>query len=186
MGKGHTNTLPKEHSITMAIQTARQLAGLAVITLSGGERLGRIDDVVFHPATGRVTGFLVDRGGMFTKPKFLPAAEVQGLGTDALTINREDTLADSEAAGFPPDELASKTLDGRPVLNQAGTILGKISDIAVDTATLTVPYLLLATGLLDNALHGKPQLSLAEIQTIGADSVIVSNNYDPKSPQAHL
>ncbi len=167
----------------MALKTGRELVGLAVVTLTGGERLGRVADVVFQPSAGHVTGFLVDRGGMFTKPKFLAASQVQGLGTDALTITGEEALTDM--APVNPDELAVKTLEGRPVLNQAGTILGKIADIAVDTDGLTVPHLLLATGLLDNALHGKPQLPLSLVQTIGADSVIVSNAYDPKSSASH-
>lgn len=168
----------------MAAKTGRELAGLAVVTLTGGERLGRVEDVIFQPSTGRVTGFLVDRGGMFSKPKFLASGQVQGLGADALTIVGEEALSDAAPAGA--DELAAKSLEGRPVLNQAGTILGKIADIVVDTEGLVIPHLLLATGLLENALHGKPQLSLSFIQTVGADSVIVSNAYDPKSSQAHV
>jgi len=164
----------------MAMKTARELAGLAVVTLTGGERLGRIGDVVFRPATSQVAGFLVDRGGMFTKPQFLAAAQVKGLGADALTIEGEGAL--TEAAPANAEELAAKPLEGRPVLNQAGTVLGKVADVTVDTDALLVPHLLLATGLLDNALHGKPQLPLSQVQTIGADSVIVSNAYDPKAP----
>jgi uncharacterized protein YrrD len=170
----------------MTIKTSRELDGLAVVSLSSGERLGRVEDVVFHPASGRVTGFLVNRGGMFTKPKYLAADQVQALGADALTIKSEEALTDSDTVGAPPEDIAAKQLDGRPVLNQAGIILGKIADIALETEGLTVPYLVLATGLLDNALHGKPQLPLSLIQTIGADSVIVSNAYDPKPPDAHM
>ena len=167
----------------MALKTGRELAGLAVVTLTGGERLGRIDDVVFQASSGQIVGFLVDRGGMFSKPLFLAAAQVQGLGTDALTITSEEALTEPALLGV--GEAAAKTIEGRPVLNQAGTILGKVAGIIVDTDTLVVPCLLLATGLLDNALHGKPQLPLSEVQTIGADSVIVLNTYDPKAPAAH-
>lgn len=165
----------------MAMRTAGELAGLAVVTLTGGERLGRIQDVMFHAQSGRVTGFLVDRGGMFSKPKFLPAGQVQSLGADALTVASADALQDNSPASSDPAELASKTLDGRPVLNPTGTVLGKVADALVDD-DLTVPALLLATGLLDNALHGKPRLPVSFIQTIGADSVIVSQDYDPKAP----
>jgi len=156
--------------------------GLAVITLSGGERLGRVEDVVFVMATGQVAGLLVDRGGMFSKPKFLPAAQIQSIGADAVTVAGEEALAE---ASPDPTALASKTLDGRPVLNQAGTVLGKVADVVVDTDGLTVPSLVLSTGLLDNALHGRPLLPLSLVQAIGADSVIVSNSYDPKAPPAH-
>ncbi len=165
----------------MAMKTGRELTGLAVVTLTGGERLGRIADVVFQFTSGQVVGFLVERGGMFSKPQFLAASQVQGLGEDALTITGAEALADYDPAASALDGWASKPLDGRPVLNQAGAIVGKITDITVDTDTLTVPHLLLATGLLDNVLHCKPHLPLSYIQAIGADSIIVSNEYDPKT-----
>ena len=162
----------------MATRTGRELMGLAVVTLNGGERLGRVDDVVFVPTTGQVAGLLVDRGGMFSKPKFLPTAQIQSVGADAVTVAGEEALAETAP---DPAGLASKTLDGRPVLNQSGTVIGKVADVTVDTDSYTVPALVISTGLLDNALHGRPLLPLSLVQTVGADSVIASDTYDPKS-----
>ncbi len=161
----------------MAIKTGKELAGLAVVTLTGGEKLGRVSDLVFDPAGGRITGFFVDRGGMFTKPKFLPAGDVHGLGDDALTVASESVLLDGPSA--LTGELAAKTIENLPVLNPAGAVHGKIADVAVDTVALTVPYLLLSGSLIGNVLHGKPQLPISDVQTVGADSVIVSSSYDP-------
>ena len=158
------------------------MAGLAVITLNGGQKLGRVEDVVFVPATGQIAGLLVDRGGMFSKPKFLPVGQIQSLGVDAVTVAGEEALTEAEPE---PTALASKMLDGRPVLSQAGTVVGKVADVVVETDGLTVPALVISTGLLDNALHGRPLLPLSLVQAVGADSVIVSNSYDPKAPPAH-
>ncbi len=163
----------------MAVKTGKELAGLAVVTLTGGEKLGRVDDVVFDPSTGRVTGFFVDRGGMFSKPKFLPAGDVQSLGDDALTVASDKVLLDGPSA--LTGELAAKTAENLPVLNPAGTVLGKVSDIGVDTQSLSVPYLLLATGIIGDTLHGKPHVPISAVQTVGADSVIVLASYDPKA-----
>ncbi len=163
----------------MAVKTGKELSGLAVVTLAGGEKLGRVDDVVFDPNTGRVTGFFVDRGGMFSKPKFLPAGDVQSLGDDALTVLSDKVLLDGPSA--LTGELAAKTAENLPVLNPAGTVLGKVADISVDTQSLMVPYLILATGIIGDALHGKPHLPISAVQTVGADSVIVSASYDPKA-----
>ncbi len=164
----------------MAERTGRDLTGLAVVTLAGGERLGRVDDVVFHMATGRVTGFLVDGGGLFGKPRFLPAGQTQSLGMDALTVPADDVLQDHSPAQSDVDEVSGKTLTGRPVINESGTALGKVTDILVDDQTLLVS-LVLATGFLDNALHGKPHLPVAVIKTLGTDSVVVPDSYDPKA-----
>lgn len=168
----------------MAIQTGRELAGLAVVSLTGGDRLGRIDDVIFDAAKSAIVGVLVDRGGMFSKPKFLDASHVRAVGSDALTIDTETALTDYDPSALGTSAQPVKPLDGRPVLSEAGSIIGKIADIAVDTDTLQVPYFILSTGILDNALHGKPHLPLTLVQTIGADSVIASNAYDPKAPEA--
>lgn len=169
----------------MALQSVGELAGLAVVTLAGGERLGRLHDVVFHVSSGRVTGFLVDTGGLFSKPRFLPAGQVQSLGTDALTITSADALVETNPAQTDPDELEAKPLEGRPVLNASGTALGKVSDVMVDTASLTIPGLILSTGLIDNTLHGKPRLPIAMVKTVGKDSIVVPDAYDPKSPENH-
>ena len=165
----------------MDTKTGRELAGLAVMTLTGGERLGRIHDTIFHSRTGHVTGFTVDPGGLLARHKYLAVAAVQSIGADALTITAADVLLDNPPASDPA-EISSKSLDGRLVLNQMGTAVGKVSDVVVDTAALAITSILLGTGLLDNVLHGRPAVPFSFIQAIGADSVIVSNDYDPKNP----
>lgn len=164
----------------MATRTAGELNGLAVLTINGGERLGRVEDVVVYVQTGRVTGFLVDGGGLFKPARFLPAAEAQSLGADALTVKSVDALVDAPKP-LPEGEWLSKTLVGLPVVNEAGTALGKIADIAIDVDTLRVLAFTLSTGLLDNALHGKPHLPLEDVRTVGKDSVVVASTYDPKA-----
>lgn len=169
----------------MPLRTVGELAGLAVVTLAGGERLGRLHDVVFHVSSGRVTGFLVDGGGLFHKPKFLPAGQVKNVGADALTISAADVLVETNPAEADPDELEGRPLQGRPVLNASGSVLGKINDVLIDAESLTVPGFVLSTGLIDNALHGKPHLPVAMVKTVGKDSIVVPDAYDPKSPENH-
>lgn len=169
----------------MALRTGSELAGLAVVTLAGGERLGRVHDVVFHVASGRVTGFLVDGGGLFSKARFLPSAQVQSVGSDALTVAAEDALGERSPAQSDPDELEARSLEGRPVLSASGTVLGKVFDTLVDTEALTVPALMLSVGLLSNTVHGKPRLPLALVQTVGKDSLVVPDTYDPGAAEYH-
>lgn len=154
------------------------------MSLADGERLGRLQDVVFHPSNGRVTGFLVDAGGLFAKPRFLPADQVKNLGADALTVMSDTALTDANPAVTDPDVFEAKPLEGRAVLNHAGTVLGKIFDVVVDTDALTTPEFVLATGLISNALHGKPRLPMNLVQTIGKDSVVVSDAYDPQAAES--
>jgi uncharacterized protein YrrD len=137
---------------------------------------------VFNASSGRVTGFLVDVGGLFSKARFLPAGQVKSLGADALTVPGADVLGETNPAENDPNELEGRPLGGRPVMSASGTVLGKVSDVTVDTDTLTVPDLILSTGLIDNALHGKPRLPLTMVKTVGKDSIVVPDDYDPKTP----
>ncbi len=169
----------------MPTRTGSELAGLAVVTLAGGERLGRFHDVVFHAASGRVTGFLVDLGGLFSKRGFLPAGQVRSVGGDALTVASADALGQANPTSADPDELEARSISGRPVLSVSGSVLGRVADVLVDTEALTVPALTLSVGLLSNALHGKPRLPLGLVQTIGKDSVVVPDTYDPGAAEYH-
>lgn len=178
------------------MQTAAQLKGLAVVSGATGERLGRVDDVIFDltaPAMGQITGFLVDVGGLLTKAQLLPRGRVRSLGKDALIAEgvpsdpAAQTLGESGAAplepvrGDPPvaGSVAVRALDGRPVLDETGKHVGNVAGALVDETTLTVPALQIALGLVDKVLHGKHDLPLGLVRAIGPDSVLVSNVYDP-------
>lgn len=170
----------------MATKTSGELNGLAVMTLTGGNRLGRVHDIVFHALSGRIVGFLVDTGGLLTKPKFLPAGQVHSLGTDALTVASADALGGSSSIPSEPDTLEARGLAGRAVMTEAGTALGTVKDVLVETDALVVPSLVLATSFLDNALHGRPSLPLALVRTVGKDSLVVPNTYDPKASENNM
>jgi uncharacterized protein YrrD len=168
----------------MTTRSGGELTGLAVITLGGGERLGRLHDVIFRMPSGQIAGFLVSVGGLFAKNQFLPVSQVRSVGTDAVTIADPQSLSDrDQAAG--PDEFEARSQEGCPVLSTGGTVLGKIADVLVDTDSLTVSDFLISTGLLTNALHGKPRLPLALVQTIGKDSVVVPDTYDSGAAEYH-
>jgi uncharacterized protein YrrD len=169
----------------MAIRSGGELTGLAVITLEGGERLGRLHDVIFRMPLGQIAGFLVSGGGLFAKTQFLPISQVRSVGTDAVTITGAEALSDKNPANVGSDEFEGRSQEGCPVLSTGGTVLGKIADVLVDTDALTVSAFLISTGLVTNALHGKPRLPLALVRTLGKDSVVVPDTYDPGAAEYH-
>ena len=167
----------------MAVKTGGELSGLAVMTLAGGSRLGRVHDIVFHALSGRIVGFLVETGGLLSKPKFLPAGQVHSVGADALTVASADVLADMPQPQSDPDVLEARSLAGRAVMSEAGAAVGTVKDVLVETDALVVAALVLATGFLDNALHGRPSLPLSLVRTVGKDSIVVPKDYDPRAAE---
>lgn len=159
----------------MSYQTGAELDGLAVLTLTGGSRIGRVQDVVFRP-DGQITGFVLTAEG---GDLFLPTKLVRSIGADALTVEDEQGLIPGREAPSGEGEYPSRSLHGRPIIREAGTALGKIADIGVDTAAMRVAALLMTTGFMDSLLHQRKAVPIEAVRAIGEHSVIVSDDYDP-------
>jgi uncharacterized protein YrrD len=188
------------------MRTAGELVGLAVVGAATGERLGRLQDVLFEPGSGRVTAFRVRRagGGLFSRPQLLLRERVQSVGQDAVLVgegvgNASGGLGAAAGEGEPlatlvpvtqdppvPGSVAAHGLDGRVVLDAAGHLAGRVADVLLDDAAGSVSALLLSAGFVGDLLHGRPRtLPLSLVRAIGADSVVAEAGYDPKAAATH-
>lgn len=165
------------------MKTGGELSGLAVVTEGTGDRLGRVQDVLFDPGSGRITAFLVHPGGLFAKPQVLPRLFMRRLGSDALLVEPGKVLEDAATDPAVEGSQHGRALDGRPVLDDAGKFLGRVDDVLVDEENLAVPALLLGTNLIDTMLHGKPRIPLAAVKAFGQDSIVVPASYDVASAE---
>jgi uncharacterized protein YrrD len=160
------------------MQTAGAMAGLAVVGEGSGDRLGRVQDVLFDQSSGRVTGFLVHPGGLFAKLQVLPRLYVRSIGTDALLVEPGKVLEEAKGEPIVEGSLSAHSLDGRPVLDDTGKYLGKVGDVLVDESGPSVSALLLDTGLIAGVLHGKPRIPFGVVKAFGQDSIVVPASYD--------
>ena len=166
------------------MRTAGELSGLAVVREAAGERLGRVHDVLFDPASGRVAGFLVRTGGgLFSKPQFLPQLLVRSLGQDALLVESGAVLEEVHSEPVAAGAISAHALDGRPVLDATGTVIGHVADVLVNDDGKSVAALTLSTGLLGNLMQRRPRLPLSQIRAIGEDSVVTTKDFDPQTAE---
>ena len=168
------------------MRTAGELSGLAVVSDAAGERLGRVQDVLFETSSGTITGLLVrTRGGLLAKSEFLPRLFVRRVGPDAVLVEAGAVLQEmpaqpDQSEGSGSGSTSAHALDGRPVLDVSGRVVGDVADVLIDEVSLRVDALLLSGSFLGDLLHGKPRLPLAQVQTLGQDSVVTAPGYDPK------
>ncbi|BDI33807.1 hypothetical protein CCAX7_58580 [Capsulimonas corticalis] len=170
----------------MTIRSGHSLRGTAVVTLDNGERLGRVDDLFFAPTTGDLEALLVDVGGLFSKPSLLSAAQISSIGPDAVVIADREALVPNGTLTEEARAVRAGEIEDRAVLTTNGTVVGKVSDVLIDTDTRQVTAFSVATGVIDNALHGRPSLPFSLVQSLGKDSLVVSADYDPKAPEHHI
>lgn len=155
------------------MRTVKELVGLAVVGEQSGDRLGRIQDVLFEPRTGAIDGFLVHPGGLFHKAQLLPRAAVRALGEDALLVLPDRALEEVKAEPPIPGALAATTLEGRPVLDDQGTFLGKAIDWGVAQDTLTIVGMYYSEGVLASVFRKEPAVPFSSIKAIGEASIVI-------------
>ena len=168
------------------MRTAGDLSGLAVVGEGSGSKLGKIQDVLFDPISGDITGFLVHPGGLFTKAQFLPRLAVRALGTDALMAEQGHVLQEITSEPVLSGSVSAGSLSGRPILDDAGRVLGKMTDAVLAETELSIQALQYSGGVLNAMLHGKAIIPLTVVKAIGADSIVVPASYlaDAEKPEA--
>lgn len=117
------------------LMRATEMEGRPVVTLAG-ERVADVKDVVFDSSKGRLLGFTLRNHGFFSHARkdVLAWAEVGALGRDAVMIASEDAIQDRDAlaADGVPD---NRNVLGNQVLTDAGTDVGTVVDVIVETGT---------------------------------------------------
>ncbi|MGF7237336.1 MAG: hypothetical protein ACQSGP_20590 [Frankia sp.] len=113
---------------------ATQLVGLPVLSITEGEAVGDIKDVLYVPERGGVVGFTLNRrrtlGGPMKEP--LALTSVFAIGQDAVTIADATALEGGTAklrSGARAD--AQRNVLANQVLTDTGAAIGRVADLIV-------------------------------------------------------
>jgi uncharacterized protein YrrD len=118
--------------------TGSAIRGLPVVTISGGEDVAEVRDVIYSPEAGRVVGLTLNKRGFLAgrRREVLPAETIRAIGRDAVMVDDEGSLIQPEDApadvGAPP---SGRDVTGDEVLTEGGTSLGQVRDVVVLVGT---------------------------------------------------
>lgn len=157
------------------MRTGTDLAGLAIIDVRDGKKLGAVNEVVISPDDGRLLGFVMKRGGLFSSDEAIVEIEdVRSIGPDAITVEGDEVAHTPEASGeaFRDARGGDRSLVGRKVVTQGGSVAGQVSDFVVNEVQRRVTALIVGGGLLEqgNALQAD------RIVSVGPDVIIVRDD----------
>jgi uncharacterized protein YrrD len=113
---------------------ARDLIGRPVVTLSGGDDIAEVKDVVYDPASHELVGFTLNQRGWFRGRlrELLPADALAAIGDTAVMVADDGALTAPEDA---PDDLkqpvGARDVLGDRVITEAGVDLGAVSDVVI-------------------------------------------------------
>jgi uncharacterized protein YrrD len=116
------------------LMTASQIRGLPVVTVSGGEDIAEVRDVIYDPEAGRLVGLTLNQRGFLAgrSHDVLTAGAIHAVGQNAVMVVDESSLVDPENA---PEDVAypatERNVLGDDVLTEGGTSLGKVTDLVL-------------------------------------------------------
>ena len=146
-----------------------KLKGMAIVSVSEGSRLGRVDDVLIDSSGMQIGALKI----VHDRQQFMiPFNLIKSIGSDAITVESSQvTQAEGSASGALVSVRDFKKLK---MVNEAGTLLGVLSNVDFDQQTGKIGQLSVHKGGL-LGLGGKTTtIDTSQVRGIGRDVVTVS------------
>ncbi|MGI6777939.1 MAG: PRC-barrel domain-containing protein [Acetivibrionales bacterium] len=158
------------------MKMTQDILGLPIISISTGEEVGKVKNILINGDRGAIDYIVVDTGNQIYSARVIPTKRVLGIGENALTIENESSISDiskvSEAVELIQKEIKVK---GAKVLTKKGNLIGEIGDICIDEDNFCR---ITALEHITDISHGKSRLIPREkVITFGRNLVIVENDF---------
>lgn len=165
---------------------AKDLLGLAVVTLSNAHKVGNVDEVLFDAQFRQVLAFRVKQGGLLRHDEAVPRGEVTSIGADAVTISGPSAV--NRVDRFPALHQARTLGDllGMKVLTERGTVLGTVGHVQLDAQARLVERYLLDTSLLDRLRHEEHAILPDQVARLGQDNIMIVREVPAGTPPENL
>jgi len=147
-----------------------KLKGVAVVSITEGARLGRIEESLFDPQTLHLEALSIkgDNGSFI-----VPMDKVRSIGTDAVMV--ESSAATQTTAGLPATALLGwGDLKQRKVVDEAGSLLGTVSNLELDTVTGDAVSLVVHKGGMLGLGGETTEIAVGQIKSIGSELITVA------------
>lgn len=115
------------------MKKSQQIIGLPIISISDGNEMGKVKNIVLNADRGTIDYFVVDSGIQVLSTRVIPTANVLGIGEYAMTILNPEAISDISKIPSAIDLLQKNiTVKGTKVLTKKGSLIGETGDIFID------------------------------------------------------
>lgn len=155
---------------------AMDVIGLPIISLSSGEEIGAVNDILCD-MEWRKLGVVIQNGDWLRSGAYIPSDRIHAVGEDYLTIEGKDAItsmqefANQETIGFMTGK---QKLKGKPVLTRNGDFLGSIEDVYFSLNWEKLVACELSQGWIADLTEGRKRLPITPSLVLGKKNLIVS------------
>lgn len=158
------------------MRTFSVLNGLSVITLHGGEEIGKVIDVLINNT--EISGIIIDKNGWLNHHLYVPLQNIHAVGIDALVVEDKKRLAIYDKKQFPLYSLhnGSKSIAGKMLMSTEGEKLGLLEDVYFDEVLGNIIGYEVTDGFIADLKEGKHVLKTTAPLTVGEDVIVIDLN----------
>lgn len=157
-------------------RTGKELINAPIFSVSQGEEIGRVHDVIFNPEQGHLVGVTIKvKGGLFRggKTLLLRSENIHSIGDDAITVQSEELPQEIDQKVSDYAEEAGESVLGKRLMTDEGDFLGKIDDVLVDRHSRRIVAYEVSGGLWSDLMRGQTDVPVEHILSVGPDVVVV-------------
>lgn len=149
---------------------ARAFRGMAVVTVDGAERLGRVDDVLFETEPLRVAALALetDRG-----QEAVPLSAIHRVGDDAIMVESRQKALSAEPRLAIDRMKDLQTLAKLKVVDDGGTFMGQVERVDVDPSTGAVNSMEVTRSNTFGLGGETTTVDIGQVQSVGDDLLTV-------------
>ena len=163
------------------MRTGKDLIGLAIVDVRDGKKLGTADEVVISPNDGRLLRFVMKHGGLFSSSEaIVEIDDVESIGPDAITVEGDEVAhtPEASAAAFREAREGERSLVGRKIVTQGGSLVGQVSDVVINEQQRRVTSLMIGGGMLEQG----DTLPAERLVSVGPDLIVVRDENATTEP----
>ncbi len=151
------------------MKSRKEVCGLPIIAISGGEKIGTVRDLAINFVTKQVMLLVVEDPNWYKDTKVVPFRSIKSIGEDAIIIDSLSQVVIASTDNQFEQILQKGTqLINSPVMSVEGKYAGTVTEYWFDPQTGVVDSCAIAKG---NSTQTIPK---DKILTFGKDAIIIS------------
>jgi len=118
------------------LKKREDILGLPIMSISEGENVGKVQDMVVNPKEGTVDYLLINDEDWYMEKKVLPFKDVEGIGEFAVTTENKAKITPVSSQPSAVELLKENIMvTGARVITSKGKLLGRTGDFYINEET---------------------------------------------------
>lgn len=150
-----------------------KLKGMAVVSVTEGSRLGRVDGLLFEPQALQVAALRVkgDSGEFI-----VPFDQIKSIGVDAITVESSQVTQIAGAGGAHAGLIDLDQIKKLQVVDAAGTLIGSVETLEIEPTTGRLATLTAHKGGLLGLGGTSATIEAGAVQSVGGEIITISSS----------